>query len=211
MSTEDAQFVRFLQQECAHLKEENERLAGEVRALRRYFGALREFQKTVRHFTPEQDILSLLDDTLDYALVLLDADDGSLVLVDEETDDLVFVLAHGVVRGMLPGYRFNRRQGIAGWVAEHAQPAVVNNVRADRRFLPAVDEQFNFETNSLVAVPLIARGRVLGVIEVVNKRTGEDFTEDDASLLAVLAALAASALDYAASAAAHPAQAETAK
>ena len=132
--------------------------------------------------------------------MLLDATDGSLSLIEEETDESVFVLVYGAVRETLPGYRFDRRLGIAGWVAEHAEPAVVHDVRADSRFLPAVDERFDFVTHSLVAVPLAARGKVLGVIEVVNKRSGDDFTEDDASLLSVLATLAASALDYAASA-----------
>ncbi len=208
MSTVDSQFVRFLQQQCSRLQEENARLSEEVRALRRYVRALREFQDAIYHFTPEQDILSLLDKTLGYALALLDAGDGSLMLVDE-TDELVFVLVHGTRRETLPGFRFDRRKGIAGWVAQHAQPAIVNNVRTDPRFLSEVDERFGFETRALVAVPLMARGRVLGVIEVVNKCTGADFTEDDAGLLSVLATLAASALDYAASGAPQPAQVET--
>lgn len=206
MSSTDAQFVRFLQRECSRLQDENARLSDEVHALRRYIRALREFQKTVHYFTPEQDILTLLDGTLEYALALLDAGDGSLMLIDEETDELVFVLVRGSQRETLPGFRFDRRKGIAGWVAEHAESAIVNNVRTDRRFLADVDKRFAFETHSLVAVPLVARGHVLGVIEVLNKRTGEGFTDDDASLLSILATLAASALDYAAFGTPQPAQ-----
>ena len=198
-SSTEASFVRFLQQECSRLKDENQVLADQVNALRRYIAALREFQETVQHFTPEQDILSLLDETMECALELLDADDGSLILIDEETDELVFVLVHGTVSETLPGYRFDRQQGIAGWAAEHVEPVVINSDRTDPRFLSAIDEYAGFETQSLVAVPLAARGRVLGVIEVLNKRSGEDFTEDDASLLSILATLSASALDYAAS------------
>jgi signal transduction protein with GAF and PtsI domain len=199
-SSGNAQFVRFIQQECSRLKEENQALTDEVRALRRYVGALREFQETIQHFTREQDVLALLDETMECALELLDADDGSFILVDEETDELIFVLVHGSVREALQGYRFDRRQGIAGWVADYAEPVIVGNVKADSRFLPEIDERFGFETCSLVAVPLVARGRVLGVIEVVNKRSGEDFTEEDVSSLSILATLAACALDYTASA-----------
>ncbi|HEC34309.1 MAG TPA: GAF domain-containing protein [Chloroflexi bacterium] len=201
MPAEDAHLIRFLQQENIRLRQENRLLTDEVHALRRYVRALQRLQETVQRFTPQKDILDLLDETLDCALALLDAADGSLLLVDEETDELVFVLVHGVVRETLPGYRFDRRQGIAGWVVEHAEPVIVNNVRADPRFLPKVDECLGFVTRSLVAVPLAARGRVLGVIEVLNKRFGEDFTDDDVSLLSVLATLCASALDYATSAA----------
>ena len=200
MPAEYDHLIRFLRQENTRLKDENQLLTDEVRALRRYIGALQRLQRTIQRFTPEQDVLALLDETLDCALGLLAAAAGSLMLIDEETDELVFVLVHGAVHETLSGYRFDRRQGVAGWVAEHAEPAIVNNVRADRRFLLEVDKRFDFETRSLVAVPLAARGRVLGVIEVLNKRSGEGFTDDDASLLSILAALAASALDYAASA-----------
>jgi len=196
----DASFVRFLQQECARLKDENQVLTDEVSALRRYIDALQKFQETIRRFTPEQEVLALLDETMACALEILDADDGSLMLIDEETDELVFVLVHGDVSETLPGYRFDRSLGIAGWVVEHIEPAVVENVRTDSRFLPTVDKRLGFKTLSIVAVPLAARGRVLGVIEVLNKRSGEPFTDDDASLLSILATLAASALDYAADA-----------
>jgi GAF domain-containing protein len=200
MSTTDARLIRFLQQENVRLKDENQLLNDEVQALRRYVRALQGLQQTVHRFTPEQDVLALLDTTMDCALELLDATDGSLMLVDEETDELVFVLVHGAVRETMTGHRFDRRKGIAGWVAERGEPAIVGNVRTDARFLPEMDERFGFVTRSLVAVPLAARGKVLGVIEVLNKRSGEEFTDDDASVLSILAALSASALDYAASA-----------
>ena len=200
MSATDTHLIRFLQQENVRLKDENQLLKDEVQALRRYVRALQGLQQTVHRFTPEQDVLALLDTTMDCALELLDATDGSLMLVDDETDELVFVLVHGAVRETMTGHRFDRRKGIAGWVAERGEPAIVGNVRTDARFLPEMDERFGFVTRSLVAVPLAARGKVLGVIELLNKRSGEGFTEDDASLLSILAALSASAFDYAASA-----------
>ena len=200
MSPGDAHLIRFLQQQNARLKDDNQLLTEEVQALRRYVKALQALQATVQHFTPEQDILALLDRTMDCALELLDATDGSLMLIDEETDELVFVLVHGVGRDTMVGHRFDRRKGIAGWVAQHVEPAIVSNARTDTRFLPDMDERFDFVTRSLVAVPLAVRGRVLGVIEVLNKRSGAGFTDDDASLLSILATLSATALDYAESA-----------
>ena len=201
MMTKDAQFVRFLQQECSRLKDENGEMADELSALRRYMTALQEFQKTVQYFRAEQDILDLLDETMIYALQVLDAEDGSLLLVDEETNEMVFVLVHGAVRQMLEGYRFDRRLGIAGQVAESGEPAIVNDVRGVSYFLPEIDERFGFVTQSLLAAPLIARGRVLGVLEILNKRSAEGFTEDDANVVTILATMAALALDYAAMAA----------
>ena len=200
MPDESVSFVKFLQQESIRLRNENQLLRDEVDGLRRCMRAFQRLQKTVQHFTPEQEVLALLDETLYCALALLNAEDGSLTLIDEETDELVFVLIHGTVRKEALGYRFDRRQGIAGWVAEHIEPAIIDNVRADPRFSPKVDEALGFVTVSLIGVPLAVRGKALGVIEVINKSSGEPFTEDDASLLSVLATLTASALDYAASA-----------
>jgi len=197
MAKKDTQFVRFLQQECSRLKDENQVLVEEVNALRRYVRALQEFQATIQGFTPEQDVLALLDETMVYALDLLEAEDGSLMLIDEDADEMVFVLVHGAVRQMLEGYRFDRRLGIAGQVIESGEATVINDVRGVPYFLPEIDERFGFVTQSLVAVPLIARGRALGVLEVLNKRSDEGFTDDDASVLSVLATLAALALDYA--------------
>jgi GAF domain-containing protein len=197
MASGDARVVRFLQQEVARLQDEKALLLDEIHALRRYIRALQDLQETVQRFTPEKDILSLLNETLVCAMQLLDTTDGSLMLIDDETDELVFVLVHGVAGEALIGQRFNRRQGIAGWAAEHAEPVIVNNVRSDTRFFPELDESTGFETRSLIAVPLAVRGKALGVIEVINKRSGEKFTDDDASLLSILATISASALDYA--------------
>jgi Nif-specific regulatory protein len=198
MANENARPIRFLQQENAQLKAENQTLTEEVRALRRYIKALHRMQKSIQRFTTEQEVLALLDETLGSAIELLDAADGSLMLLDEETDELVFVLVHGDVDETLPGHRINRDQGVAGWAAKNNEIAIINDVRNDWRFFSVVDESVGFKTHSLIAAPLIARGNLIGVIEVVNKRAGEDFTDEDASALAILAALAAFALDCAA-------------
>ncbi len=190
--------VQLLRRECARLKDENRLLSEEVQALRRYIHALQRLQETVQRFTPEQNILILLDETLDCALELMDATDGSLLLLDEDSDELVFVLTQGGASSELPGYRFERDLGLAGWVLENVEPAIVHSVRDDPRFMPRVDEFLGYRTRNLVAVPLAARDKVLGVIEVLNKRRGQAFSEDDASLLSLLATLTASALDYAA-------------
>jgi len=199
MAADDSQFIRFLQHENSRLQSENKRLTDEVRNQRRYIDTLVKVHNTVQQFTPEQDILELLDRTLNSSLTLLDAADGSLMLTDEENEELVFVLVHGSVHEVLPGHRFGRRQGIAGWVAENQQAVSIDNVYSDPRFWPKLDERFGFATHSLVAVPLIARGRTLGVIEALNKQSGASFTEQDVNLLSVLGTIAATALDYAAS------------
>jgi PAS domain S-box-containing protein len=87
-------------------------------------------------------------------------------------------------------------QGIAGWVAETGKSVIVSKATQDQRFSPHIDSRIGFQTVSLLAVPLKLRETVLGVVEVVNKHSGE-FDQDDQALVETLAASAAIALDNA--------------
>jgi len=190
----DAQLLRAVQQENVQLKEE-------VGRLRDYVSSLQELTRVAHKLLSEKDLMTLLDRTLYYAVTVLDARDGALLLADEDKKELVFVLAQGQVREALLGYRISSDQGVAGWVFSHREPLIVNNVRTEPRFSPRVDQSFKFQTRSLVCVPLIAPPRAgkpdkaMGVIEVVNKSSGQDFTEAEQDLLSILSLVAAIALD----------------
>jgi GAF domain-containing protein len=187
--------LRFLQQENTRLKEENDSLREENLAMGGYMSALQELNWATQQIISEENLFDLLDKILFSALNVLRADDGSLLLLDEETNELVFVLVHGDIGQELRGYRIGSDVGIAGWVATHRQPLIVNNPRQDWRFSEQVDVGFEFQTRSILAVPMIARGRLVGVIELVNKRDDEGFAEADSTLLSILSIVAATALE----------------
>jgi GAF domain-containing protein len=186
--------VHLLQQEIARLRDENRGLKEEMALLRSSVRALCALQDVIQRITGSTDVIALLDDLLASALAVAGAEDGSLLLVDEEKDQLAFAVVHGRMRQQLTGYRIPRSQGIAGWVAENRKPVVVRDVRADPRFSPAVDEDFQFRTRSMVCVPLIEGERVLGVIEAINKTSNREFTDTDLDLLTVTAQLASVAI-----------------
>jgi GAF domain-containing protein len=163
--------------------------------MRGYMSALQELNWAAQQIISEENLFDLLDKILFSALNVLRADDGSLLLLDEETNELVFVLVHGDIGQELRGYRIGSDVGIAGWVATHRQPLIVNNPRQDWRFSEQVDVGFEFQTRSILAVPMIARGRLVGVIELVNKRDDEGFAEADSTLLSILSIVAATALE----------------
>jgi GAF domain-containing protein len=192
MDSRDA--VHLLQQEIARLRDENRGLKEEMALLRSSVRALSALQDVVQRITGSTDVIALLDDLLASALAVAGAEDGSLLLIDEETDQLAFAVVHGRMRQQLTGYRIPRSQGIAGWVAENRKPVMVRDVRADPRFSPAVDEDFQFHTRSMVCVPLIEGDHVLGVIEALNKSSNREFTETDRDLLTVTAQLASVAI-----------------
>ncbi len=187
--------LRFLQQENARLQQQIKTLEEENLALRRYVDALKNLYRAAELITAEENLFNLLDQILYNAMNLLDGEGGSLLLRDEETDELVFVLVHGDIRQKLRGYRIAGDAGIAGWVVTHGEPLIVNHPRQDMRFLPEIDELFHFVTRSILCVPMVARGKLIGVIQVLNKHDEEQFVEADASLLTILGHVAAIALE----------------
>lgn len=186
--------VRMLQQEVHRLRSENRELKDELAVLRSSMRGLVALQDVINHLTPDSDVIVLLDDVLASALAAVDASDGSLLLVDEESDELVFAVVHGSAREELTGFRLALGEGVAGWVAAHHKPALIEDVRKDSRFSDRVDETFGFQTRSLAAVPLLDGQRMLGVIEAVNKDYERPFSRQDQNLLEVVATLAAIAI-----------------
>lgn len=141
------------------------------------------------------DLQRLLDLTVRKAVELLQAEAGSLLLVDEESGDLVFQVAIG--ESDLVGTRLPAGAGIAGEVVRGNRPVRVENVQQDRCWYPEVDRRSHFVTRSLLGAPMTAHGTVIGVLEVLNRRDGRPFDEDDERLLTALAAQAAVAIQNA--------------
>ena len=186
--------LRFLQQENARLQEKNELLQEENTALRGYMSALEELHEATQQIISEENLFDLLDKILYSAMNVLQAEGGSLLLRDEETGELVFVLVHGDIRQQLRGFRIEGDVGIAGWVASNRQPLIVNNPRQDRRFSTKIDEGFDFYTRSIICVPMMTASKLIGVIELLNKRDNKEFIEADVTLLSILGQVAATAL-----------------
>lgn len=192
METRDP--LRFLQTEVNRLRQENHELKEELTVLRSSVRGLSAIQDLIQRMTPESNLLTLLEDLLASALAVLGTSDGSLLLRDEETEELVFAVVHGEARDRLIGFRLPAGRGIAGWVADNREPAIIHDVSLDERFYPQVDESFGFQTHTLACVPLLDGERVLGVIEAVNKTSGREFSAEDNQLLLVVAQLSAVAI-----------------
>jgi PAS domain S-box-containing protein len=76
-------------------------------------------------------------------------------------------------------------RGVAGWVAKYVQPVKVDDPKKDARFSMAVDKETGFRTRSIVAAPILAKGRAIGVIEFLNRRDGP-FTVPDLELISMI-------------------------
>jgi signal transduction histidine kinase len=119
----------------------------------------------------------------------------SILLLDRKSGQLYFEAATN-----LPGIRsivVPTDGSIAGWVVQTGKPLLVPDVDKTPRFYRKADEQSDFRTRSILAVPLIARGNVIGVLEAVNKKSRAEFTREDVELLTVLGDQAAVAVQNA--------------
>ena len=129
---------------------------------------------------------------------LLEAEASSLFLLHEETDQLYCEVALGekgeVVKQFL---RLNVGQGIAGWVARHCKPLLIEDAYKDYRFNAEIDKISGFVTTSLICVPMHNKGRLIGTLEVLNKTDGRVFNEIDLKLLEHVADVCAVALENA--------------
>lgn len=185
----------FVRQEVARLKQENEELRDEVSTLQRYVDAVQTLLETVDSLDPAAEVMSLLDRMLYNALTMVNGQEGSLLVVDEETNELVFVLTRGDRQHLLQGRRMPIDKGIAGWVALYQQPQIVNNPAADDRFYAGIDQAVQSRTQSILAVPILGGGRLLGVMELINKRDSRPFNSTDQALVVLLCRFAGHVLD----------------
>jgi len=93
-------------------------------------------------------------------------------------------------------FKIPKDKGIIGWVAEYREPVIVNDVASDKRFYKKIEEYTNIKFKSVLAIPLIGRGQMVGVVEAINKRNG-DFNDEDLDTMIGLANQFAVSIDNA--------------
>jgi signal transduction histidine kinase len=149
------------------------------------------------------DLDVLIDQIMDAAREVTDAEASSFLRWNEQTEQLSFFVALGA-RGVATGQRILKREvvlakgeGIAGHVAQTRRVLNVPDVRKDPRFYTGADDKTGFVTRAILAVPVTHYGRLLGVLEVLNKSDGQAFTDADVEVLETVASQAAIAVENA--------------
>ncbi len=132
------------------------------------------------------DISEIKKRSIDAVMEILDSEAASLLLYDEENKELIFDIALGEKGEKIKTIRLKLGQGIAGWVAEHREPVIINDVQNDPRFFRQADKKSGFITRNMICAPLLFKDRLLGVIQVINKRSG-NFTHLDLETLEIIA------------------------
>ncbi|MGB8984246.1 MAG: GAF domain-containing protein [Anaerolineales bacterium] len=157
---------------------------------------LSTLNEITRQLTSTLEQEPLLRNILENAVNILNCEAGTLFMMDDQTGDLIFRVTVGPVATNLLGQRLPAGVGIVGRAVQSRSPIIENDgQRSAARH--DTDKQTGFTSRSLLAVPMQIKDRVLGVIEVVNRRDGLPFVEDDQNLLTAFAGQAAVAVENA--------------
>ena len=140
------------------------------------------------------DMNHVLKYTMDMIREIMNVEAGSLYLV--EGNELEFSVAFNINLESLKDLRLKMGQGIAGYVAARGESIIINDARKSPHFYPEIDKTTGFKTLSALCVPMISQGKVIGVLEVLNKING-DFGPNDEDLLQSIASSVSIAIENA--------------
>ena len=137
------------------------------------------------------EINELLNRIMDSANKVVKAEASSILLIDETENNLYFHVALGDKGEEVKKFTVKMGEGIAGWVAKNSKPLLVPDVQKDTRWFKDISKKVDYQTKSILCVPLKLKDKTIGVLEVLNKIGGGIFTLEDQSLLETFSNFAA--------------------
>jgi len=136
------------------------------------------------------DLSVLLNRIVEVAADLSGAEAASILLYDEINQQLYFRATTNPSEPILDGLTVPVDTSIAGWIVTNRKPIIVSDIAMDPRHFDQISKMVKVTTTSLLGVPLIAKEKVVGVLEAINKQSG-DFNQEDQTILYALGAQAA--------------------
>ena len=153
----------------------------------------RNLLRSLRPFFERPELRALLSNCVEMVSEVMEARIVSFMFFDEERAELRIEAAHGLDEDTVARTRVKLGDSIAGWVAQTSEYLCVTDVEGDRRFRKMNHPQY--ETKSLLCVPLKVAGETVGVVNVNNKSTGTSFDSDDLNLLTAIVRRVGSAIE----------------
>jgi signal transduction histidine kinase len=122
---------------------------------------------------------------------------SSVFLYKPDTHELNFDVVLGDKCYWLTERSVRLGEGIVGCAAQNLEVINISDVSRDSRFNDTWDKMTGFTTRSILAVPMIRRGELVGVLEVINKLDADGFDREDQELIRIIASQAAIAVENA--------------
>ena len=136
-----------------------------------------------------------LRDLLADALREVNATEGSILLANADGSRLRFIVAHSPMAESLIGLEQQTGKGIVGRCVTSQQPVIVNDTEDEADFDPSVDQKTHVRTKSIMVVPLLDAGRLLGAVTAINSTAPGEFTPQDLQRYSEFAAQVTARLD----------------
>jgi signal transduction histidine kinase len=156
----------------------------------------RRLSEISRDLASTLDLDVLLNRIVQAAADLSHAEAASILLYDESKQQLFFQVSTNLDEPLMRGLVVPVEGSIAGLIVTNRQPIILSEAQKDPRHFSNIAKITKVTTNSLLGVPLIAKDKVIGALEAINKLQGE-FTEEDQHILMDLGAQAAVAIETA--------------
>ena len=166
--------------------EENRRLRRAVEEL----SILNDLARAIGASLNSQDVMQTI---IHRSLRSVHAEQGVITLVDQEAGDAMKTLVRSMVSST-DHEQFHFHQSLLGWMHLNKKPLIINDPEQDERFKGV---KFDRSVHSLLAVPMVVKSALKGVLTVYNKKDAKKFTEEDQRLLAIIAAQSAQVVENA--------------
>jgi two-component system NtrC family sensor kinase len=161
-----------------------------TRPLQRRVNELETIQKIGRSVTGQLDLDGVLTTVVDAAVTITGAEEGNILLLDEESGELYMRAAKNFQEEFVQTFRLAVDNTYAGQVMQSGQPLFMDT--PDPKKIKT-----SYLVTSIIYVPLIYRGKTIGVLGVDNRETGKSFNTKHINLLSTMADYAAIAIENA--------------
>ena len=177
--------------ELTELKEENEKLKTSLKEL----SMLNELSTLI---SSTLSLKKIMDRVVDESVKAIKAEQGTIHLLDKKrSDDDLDPFKTFIRRAdqTIPTNKFRLDQEVSGWMMINRKPLMVNDFENNKQFLNR--EAGNLKIRSLLTVPLLCKGNLIGVLNLFNKKGTGGFTENDQRLLSIIASQSAQVIENA--------------
>lgn len=155
------------------------------------------FHEITRAFESGQNLQSLLEFIMDKCMTLMSAEAASLMLMVDKGKELEFKVALGPKGKEVKPFRLQVGKGIGGWVAQTKEAVLIPDAYKDSRFDPSFDRKTGFVTRTILCVPMIYQEKTIGVMQILNRKDGQPFNQNDLMLFTIFATQAALSIENA--------------
>ncbi|MGD9486587.1 MAG: SpoIIE family protein phosphatase [Calditrichaceae bacterium] len=177
-----------------YLVDDIRKFSGRMEQLVTEMSALHEI---TRAFESGQNLQSLLEFIMDKCMTLMSAEAASLMLMVEDGKELEFKVALGPKGKEVKPFRLQVGKGIGGWVAQMKEAVLIPDAYKDSRFDPSFDKKSGFVTRTILCVPMVYQEKTIGVMQILNRKDGQPFNENDLMLFTIFATQAALSIENA--------------